>query len=99
MWINSHGLTVPEITLSPVKDSGIGYFGGKEGFYEYVQVKKNPSPLNTLDATTKVSSSQASFINFAKKPQENWSRLSKLNKAKIFQKFAEYIESNKKELR
>ncbi|XP_018580223.1 aldehyde dehydrogenase family 8 member A1 [Anoplophora glabripennis] len=98
VWINSHGLTAPEIALCPVKDSGTGYFGGKEGFYEYVQVKKTTDSPTTSNAPTKISSSQASFVSFAKKSQENWSRLSKLNKSKIFQKFAEYVESNKKEL-
>ncbi|KAJ8920513.1 hypothetical protein NQ315_005382 [Exocentrus adspersus] len=98
VWINSHGLTSAEIPISPIKDSGVGYFGGKEGFYEYVQVAKHSEQPSSLNKIQKIDNSCASFISFTKKSQENWRRLSRLNKAKIFQKFADYIVSNKKDL-
>lgn len=99
MWINSHGLTAAEITLSPIKDSGIGYFGGKEGFYEYVQIRKTTNPLSISETINKINNLYTSFVSYAKKSQENWAKMSKLNKAKIFQKFADYIDTNKKSLR
>ncbi|KAK4883517.1 hypothetical protein RN001_006836 [Aquatica leii] len=35
IWINSFGNFSPSTSFSPYKDSGIGFIGGEEGFYEY----------------------------------------------------------------
>ncbi|KAF5277668.1 hypothetical protein FQA39_LY18449 [Lamprigera yunnana] len=40
IWINSFGDFSSNISLSPYKDSGIGYFGGPEGIYQYLSFVK-----------------------------------------------------------
>ncbi|KAJ8945696.1 hypothetical protein NQ318_012415 [Aromia moschata] len=98
VWINTYGQTLADISLAPMRDSGMGYCGGKEGFDEYVQFKKISETCTSALLPSKLNSSVITAINNARKSQENWAKTSRLSKAKLLQDFAEYVDSNRKTL-
>ncbi|GLV31933.1 Aldehyde dehydrogenase [Carabus blaptoides fortunei] len=40
VWINTHGYIGTNASFTPYKDSGLGYFGGREGLMEYLTYNK-----------------------------------------------------------
>ncbi|EEZ98763.2 Aldehyde dehydrogenase family 16 member A1-like Protein [Tribolium castaneum] len=90
VWINSHGLFAPDIPFSPFKSSGNAFFGGTEGFYEYVDTKnlKTETPSQVRNAT-----SMEKAINEAKKAQNAWFKLDHFERTKILQTVAHEIQN------
>ncbi|KAJ8943706.1 hypothetical protein NQ314_009679 [Rhamnusium bicolor] len=76
IWSENIGV-VNEVTRK-LKDSGVGYFGGKEGFYEYAQIKKNSKACSVLEEPQQLNSSIANAVITAKNAKlndkwlENW---------------------------
>ncbi|XP_074028862.1 succinate-semialdehyde dehydrogenase [NADP(+)] isoform X2 [Leptinotarsa decemlineata] len=95
VWVNSsYGSSTPAVAICPVKESGVGYFGGKEGFLEYVEPEiQSVNPVRK--ASSNASISVASIIESARRSQENWSKVPKIEKSKIFQEYAEYLDNQK----
>ncbi|XP_072393857.1 putative aldehyde dehydrogenase AldA [Diabrotica undecimpunctata] len=79
----------PEVVISPTKDSGMGYFGGKEGFMEYSSgpIVSKCTKLGRSDSVANVDS----IVNTAKKAQESWQKIPSIQKQKILQDFAENL--------
>ncbi|CAG9832655.1 unnamed protein product [Diabrotica balteata] len=79
----------PEVVISPTKDSGMGYFGGKEGFMEYSSgpIVSKCTNLGRSDSVANVDS----IVNAAKKAQESWQKIPSIQKQKILQDFAENL--------
>ncbi|KAJ8984709.1 hypothetical protein NQ317_004970 [Molorchus minor] len=96
VWVNTHGLTSADITMCPMKESGIGYFGGKEGFYEYVQVKKSSATINISVPSKAVNDAVVSAIRGAIASQKIWRNMPRINKIRLLQKFASFIDENRK---
>ncbi|XP_044257777.1 betaine aldehyde dehydrogenase-like [Tribolium madens] len=92
VWINSHGLFAADIPFSPFKSSGNAFFGGNEGFYEYVDVKS----LKT-ETTSQVQNAESmeKAINEAKKAQDGWFKLDEFERMKNIQAIAQDIQKNK----
>ena len=91
VWINSHGLFAPNIATSPYKTSGNAFFGGNEGFYEYVETKSLKTETGS-QIQNKNAMEQA--ITEAKKAQDGWSKLSRLERTKLLQVVAHNITTN-----
>ncbi|RZC37711.1 aldehyde dehydrogenase 5, mitochondrial-like [Asbolus verrucosus] len=92
IWFNSHGLFSADISTSPYKSSGNAHFGGKEGFYEYVQLKSLKN-----ETTSQLQSGEAmeKAISDAKKAQESWYKLSRFDRVKNLQRMMRDINVNK----
>ncbi|XP_056633056.1 2-aminomuconic semialdehyde dehydrogenase-like [Diorhabda sublineata] len=97
IFVNGSNAFSPEIVFTPIKESGIGIYGGKEGFLEYLTLE----PTKHCYCTKKPSSSSISNIdslfNTANKAQASWQKVSKIQKEKIFLEFAENLPPNIKE--
>ncbi|KAH0816404.1 hypothetical protein GEV33_006390 [Tenebrio molitor] len=92
VWINCHGLFSAEASMSPYKTSGNAFFGGNEGFYEYVRVKilKHESILQVCNAEA-----MEKAISEAKKGQAMWVKLGEFARKKTLQAIAQILETKK----
>ncbi|XP_066149483.1 phenylacetaldehyde dehydrogenase-like [Euwallacea fornicatus] len=97
VWINCHGLVSPNIPFTPLKDSGVGYFGGKQGFAEYNVIKATATSteadiLNSLKDIEEVKKA----IKAGKIAMANWERTSPIEKIKITGLIVDFLEKNQK---
>ncbi|KAH1005832.1 hypothetical protein HUJ04_006745 [Dendroctonus ponderosae] len=99
VWINGHGLFSPDVPLTPIKDSGVGYFGGRQGQNEYnsLNVADSSVPVE-LPNSFKTVDSIKNAISSGKNASAAWSKYSNLDKVKQFLVLADYLETNKKKL-
>jgi len=101
VWINSHGLFSPELPLVPLKDSGVGFFGGEQGFSEYLNIKIpdiSPTSPSELPKTFKNIDAVKNAISSGKNASVSWSKTTFLEKLKIFQQLSAFTECNKKKI-
>uniref|UniRef100_A0A6P7GN65 Uncharacterized protein LOC114340097 isoform X1 n=1 Tax=Diabrotica virgifera virgifera TaxID=50390 RepID=A0A6P7GN65_DIAVI len=84
----------PEVVISPTKDSGMGFFGGREGFMEYLSGPIVPTCCTKLERSDSVANVD-SIVNTAKKAQESWQKIPSIQKQKILQDFAENLSTLK----
>lgn len=92
IWINSsYGLITPEVVISPIKESGTGNFGGKEGYLEYLCLKKTDQNVSFKNTSAKSTLNIDALVNSAKAAQQSWQKVPRIQKQKIFQEFADYI--------
>ncbi|CAH2002497.1 unnamed protein product [Acanthoscelides obtectus] len=77
IWINgTYGTTAANVTFTPLKGSGVGNFGGVEGFFELLSPYDAFIPKAENDSDKNISSA----IGAAKKGQECWGKISKIKK-------------------
>nr|CAH7718643.1 unnamed protein product [Callosobruchus chinensis] len=77
IWINgTFGTTAPNVTFTPLKGSGVGNFGGVEGFFELL----SPYDAFIPKAENNSDSNISSVVSSAKKAQESWMKVSKIKR-------------------
>lgn len=94
VWINSFGIYSPEISFSPQKSSGKGYFGGLQGFHELLFYNKDIMSFtgNKLSYEKK---DLEGAISSAKTAHQKWKSLPKYLKIKQFGVLIKFINKNK----
>ncbi|CAG9766771.1 unnamed protein product [Ceutorhynchus assimilis] len=99
IWINSHGLFSPNLPIVPLKGSGTGYFGGKQGYTEYKYLEMLSEPLYEA---LKTSFKKVDAINIAiqsgNSASASWSKTTIFNRIKVFVQIADFIKANEKKL-
>lgn len=78
IWINSYGKIKPEIPLTPLKESGLGCFGGVLGLYNFYKDVTELQPYNTYESPGVVTECDevAIKVQNSKKALQVWSKLS-----------------------
>nr|CAI5840268.1 unnamed protein product [Callosobruchus analis] len=77
IWINgTFGTIAPNVAFTPLKGSGVGNFGGVEGFFELLSPYDAfiPKVENNSDNTI------SSIVNSVKKAQESWMKVSRIRR-------------------
>ncbi|XP_044766991.1 aldehyde dehydrogenase 1-like [Coccinella septempunctata] len=94
VWINSFGIYSPDVTFTPRKLSGKGYFGGLQGFHDLLFYNKDIMGFTG----SKVSYEEKDIlksITSAKNAQPKWKSIEKSVKIKQFSALIKFIENNK----
>ncbi|CAG9857827.1 unnamed protein product [Phyllotreta striolata] len=77
----------PDVVISPIKDSGMGNFGGTDGFNEY-KFSDLVKPEALVENPTTIPSIN-SIVSAAKAAQESWEKVPRIQKQKILLEFVE----------
>lgn len=87
----------PEVVFTPIKESGIGSYGGEDGFLEYLTLEPTKNCYCTNKPLSASISNIDSLLNTSNKAQANWQKVSKIQKGKIFHDFAENLPTTIKD--
>ncbi|XP_066246096.1 (Z)-2-((N-methylformamido)methylene)-5-hydroxybutyrolactone dehydrogenase-like [Euwallacea similis] len=98
VWINSHGLVSPNIPFTPLKDSGVGYFGGKQGFTEYNAIKTDTTSTEAdISNSLKDIEAVKKAINAGKIAMAGWEKIPNIEKIKVISLIViNFLEKNEK---
>ncbi|KAK9892567.1 hypothetical protein WA026_020947 [Henosepilachna vigintioctopunctata] len=95
VWINSFGIYSVDVAFTPKKLSGKGYFGGIQGFQEFLFKKNIKTFIGEKNSMQDGEKILINAITSAKKAYSSWSILPKSKRNQHFDVINQYIDNNR----